>query len=514
MPSSNQLLSKGISLSQAGNQSDARRIFLGVLNAEPANQTAWLWYAETLNGTTERLAALAQALNGHPEMEAVRQAYQKLSAAQASIAQPQTAKTEPRPESAIARRPLAAPQAAASQPVSAAPRQVSGSAPRTSAQPARPALGLWIISAGVIAIVIACAIYVNSFAVSNLQIETEKNQQLLSENSALQSTAEATNRNLQSQTSKSQQLLKENTDLQSVAAITARDLQTRTQQNQQLLKDKTDLQTRLDKTALDLKSQTQKNQELLKNNTDLQTKVDNTTRDFQSQTKKNEKLQTDYKALEDRYNKLHDTAQMPPYILIHERSVSLAFYSLNKTILYWEIPFDDFERSLERGHASRTNPLRALDNLTLVNQDKKEFLVEDFRKYVEPGPFTDMLTQLYQQSEDDDQFIREAWNIVGQLTNYVSEKIETPRYPLETLLSGGGDCEDTSILFASMIKAARPDWQVRLIYLNADTPSVSSKPNHVMVAVKTPDQDYIIETTSKMTMQPFSNVYGWWLEIP
>ena len=514
MPSSNQLLSKGISLSQAGNQSDARRIFLGVLNAEPANQTAWLWYAETLNGTTERLAALGQALNGHPEMDAVRQAYQKLSAAQASIGQPQPAMPEPRPEPAVARRPMAALQAAASQPVSAAPRQVSASAPRTSAQPARPPLGLWIISAGVIAIVIACAIYVNLFAVSNLQIETEKNQRLLSENSALQTTAEAINRNLQSQTLKSQQLYKENTDLQGVAAITASDLKARTQQNQQLLKDKTDLQTKLDKTALDLKSQTQKNQELLKNNTDLQAKVDNTTRDLQSQTKKNEKLQNDYKALENRYNKLHDTAQMPPYILIHERSVTLAFYSLKKTIIYWEIPFDDFESSLERGNASRTSLFRGQDTLKLINQDKEEYKVEDFRKYVEPGPFAEKMKMLYQQSEDDEQFIREVWTIVGQLTNYVSEKDETPRYPLETLLSGGGDCEDTSILFASMIKAAPVDWKVSLIYLNADTPTVSSQPNHVMVSVKTPTKDYIIETTSKTTIQPFPNVHGWWLDLP
>ncbi len=43
---------------------------------------------------------------------------------------------------------------------------------------------------------------------------------------------------------------------------------------------------------------------------------------------------------------------------------------------------------------------------------------------------------------------------------------EYPRYPIETIVDGGGDCEDTSILFASLVKAMGYD--VVLLYLKQD----------------------------------------------
>lgn len=43
---------------------------------------------------------------------------------------------------------------------------------------------------------------------------------------------------------------------------------------------------------------------------------------------------------------------------------------------------------------------------------------------------------------------------------------EYPRYPIETIVDGGGDCEDTSILFASLVRAMGYD--VVLLYLEQD----------------------------------------------
>lgn len=63
--------------------------------------------------------------------------------------------------------------------------------------------------------------------------------------------------------------------------------------------------------------------------------------------------------------------------------------------------------------------------------------------------------------ETDYDFLYETWNIVSQLMVYSEDIGETPRYPLETFLAGGGDCEDTAILFASMIIAAPVDWDVQ-----------------------------------------------------
>jgi hypothetical protein len=64
-----------------------------------------------------------------------------------------------------------------------------------------------------------------------------------------------------------------------------------------------------------------------------------------------------------------------------------------------------------------------------------------------------------------------------QSLDYVTDEVSTgydeyPRYPLETLIDNGGDCEDTSILLASIID--KMGYGVVLIIL----------PNHAGVGVK------------------------------
>lgn len=54
---------------------------------------------------------------------------------------------------------------------------------------------------------------------------------------------------------------------------------------------------------------------------------------------------------------------------------------------------------------------------------------------------------------------------------YTSDKVSTgydeyPRYPVETIVDGGGDCEDTAILFASIIREM--DYGVVLLKLEED----------------------------------------------
>ncbi|MEM2205334.1 MAG: hypothetical protein QXF20_04785 [Candidatus Hadarchaeales archaeon] len=54
---------------------------------------------------------------------------------------------------------------------------------------------------------------------------------------------------------------------------------------------------------------------------------------------------------------------------------------------------------------------------------------------------------------------------------YTSDDVTTgydeyPRYPIETIVDGGGDCEDTSILFASLVKAL--GYEVVLLLLEED----------------------------------------------
>jgi hypothetical protein len=48
---------------------------------------------------------------------------------------------------------------------------------------------------------------------------------------------------------------------------------------------------------------------------------------------------------------------------------------------------------------------------------------------------------------------------------------EYPRYPVETLVDNGGDCEDTAILMASMLQASPLNYDCILLELPADNPN-------------------------------------------
>ena len=57
-------------------------------------------------------------------------------------------------------------------------------------------------------------------------------------------------------------------------------------------------------------------------------------------------------------------------------------------------------------------------------------------------------------------FVQDKGNFTACI-HYVTEDEELPKYPIETLAEGGGDCDDHSILYASMMKAL--GFQVALI---------------------------------------------------
>lgn len=234
-----------------------------------------------------------------------------------------------------------------------------------------------------------------------------------------------------------------------------------------------------------------------------------------------ETLTASYNGLNNQYTRLADIAVTPPYILLKNREVDLSFYRSSGEILYWQIPFDALERDIERGQTSRA------DLFDFLGATKPQYVVSldyasgestsavDFRRFVDPAPFRQVIGSLYQSADSDEAFIREVWKIISQLTVYsLDPEEETPRYPLETLLAGGGDCEDTSILFASMIKAAPVDWEVDLVYMDAFNPENLEDLNHLAVAVKTGRQTYFIETTSKDEMNPYGIIpMGWYLAV-
>jgi len=226
-------------------------------------------------------------------------------------------------------------------------------------------------------------------------------------------------------------------------------------------------------------------------------------------------LQQDYDLLTGEFDWFRSEAIVPPYICTSGRNVQIAFRRTDQSVEQWEVPFESFERSIERGMDSRENLLFELGAMTELHNTTtgEDYYVWDFGAFVDPDPFRQVMYDLYTELGDDDAFVREVWHIVAQLTTYSEEIEETPRYPLETFLAGGGDCEDTAILLASMIEAAPVNWAVDLVYMDIDHPQDPQDVNHVIVYVDTGQEQYLIETTADEEMEPFDDVVGWYLEV-
>jgi uncharacterized protein YdcH (DUF465 family) len=226
-------------------------------------------------------------------------------------------------------------------------------------------------------------------------------------------------------------------------------------------------------------------------------------------------LQGNYTYLQQQYNSLSAIALTPPYIHVTgERTIDLVFYRSSGSIDRWTVPFDTLEYNLERGRITRAE---IKDNYIkrLENENGDVSTVVDFRPFVDSYPFRQVVDSVYYGSRNDDEFIRELWFITTQLANYNEEFGEHPRYALETFLAGGGDCEDTAILLASMLRAAPVNWRIGLYYMDTNSPQHPINPNHVMVRVQTGTREYLIETTNNQHMEPYQSisVKGWdfWL---
>jgi len=218
-----------------------------------------------------------------------------------------------------------------------------------------------------------------------------------------------------------------------------------------------------------------------------------------------------YNALAGDYNTLNNIAIKPPYIVVHDREVDTTFYDIDGQLVSWVTPFAGLEYDIENGAYTRRLIVDDEWQTILVSRaDNSSLWIRDFSVFVTPETFRNVIPELYRKSSSPHEFIYRIWYMIGQLSNYASEDIETPRYSLETLLAGGGDCEDLSILLASMIKAAPVDWYVDLVYVDSENINNPQDPDHVVVYIDTGQDTFIVESTSDQIMLPYTEgVTGW-----
>jgi hypothetical protein len=207
-------------------------------------------------------------------------------------------------------------------------------------------------------------------------------------------------------------------------------------------------------------------------------------------------LISNYQKLQEKYIIIKEEAVTPPYILVSGREAFLVWRSPDGSIMKWTVPMDAYRAQL----------LLKKPTNYLIMEDSKgvPHKVMDFRPFVSPAPFQEFAPELYERAGSKEAFIYEVWSLVTQLSAYTPDIGETPRWPLESLVEGGGDCEDVTILIASILLASGEMDEVGIMYMDAENPTDLQHLNHIIVYVRAGDYETFIDGTSSV-MNPFGD---------
>ena len=175
----------------------------------------------------------------------------------------------------------------------------------------------------------------------------------------------------------------------------------------------------------------------------------------------------------------------------------------------WAIPIQIYESYIQHS----TYPMQ-----TIQYSDGRLETIGKFSNYIVKF-FTNVIDDLYENSHNDNDFIFEVWHIVSNLTVYSSDIGEHPRYAIDTLTRGGGDCEDTVILMADMLKSSKhtKNWKIQMVYFDSHNTANPKQVNHVALVVDTGTSCGILETTAKnisdLNIWNINNVIGWYSNV-
>jgi len=166
--------------------------------------------------------------------------------------------------------------------------------------------------------------------------------------------------------------------------------------------------------------------------------------------------------------------------------------------------------------SSVENPSRPANTKYLGTESGKIVSVRDYTKFVQPAPFSKLADEIYKNAGTDHQFIYEAWYVATHATSYAKEDVEQVNFPLDTLFLAKGDCEDLTILIASILTASSytKDWEIKMVYFDAFNPETSGTVNHVALYVDTGKESTFVESTTDFNgLNIWDKVAGWYFDV-
>ena len=220
----------------------------------------------------------------------------------------------------------------------------------------------------------------------------------------------------------------------------------------------------------------------------------------------------DYSELVGEYNLIYDEASKPRL-------------EIEKTKIKWTIKDSKGKNYGINWHVKQYEDLKVYSDKKSLTQ-KPVYLNLDGQKitsigldgFVNGGTFGCCIDDIYDNSNSNSDFIFEVWYIVSQMTIYdldVNRESEG-RFALETLVRGGGDCEDLVILIAEMLKSSShtKDWDIQYVYMDSENHLDPQTVNHVILYVNDGTYNYYIEATGKPDLNYYPDgIVGWYFDV-
>ena len=196
---------------------------------------------------------------------------------------------------------------------------------------------------------------------------------------------------------------------------------------------------------------------------------------------------------------------------IEGTEITWEFYDSKGNYYIWTMPISTYEywvtisKQLER------------DTVELETDDGDIWTTISLDGFAIMG-FTNVIDDIYDNSESNTDFIYEVWYVVSQLTVYDEDidEYSEGRFSLETFTRTGGDCEDLAILIADMLMSSSytDEWTFQYVYMDSDNPTDPQTMNHVILAVNDGTYNHYIEATASPRWDYFPNgVTGWWFDV-
>ena len=236
-----------------------------------------------------------------------------------------------------------------------------------------------------------------------------------------------------------------------------------------------------------------------------------------------DELSSEYDSLYDEYDEIYDEYddlyaeydslwnESHLRTTISGTNVYWDFYDSKGNYYSWEMPIITFESYVEDStyhsyQQTHVNPyLLDFNGRTVQMPNLDGFLQRSF---------TDVIDEVYDNSHGSDDFIREVWYIVSQMTVY-DEDVDARsegRFALETFTRTGGDCEDLVILIADMLMSSKhtKNWTFEYVILDINNPNNPQDINHAALYVDNGQYDYFIEATGPPDFEDGSDANNEW----